>query len=180
MAGGIRSDYVLCEFPGGSSWKFNKVSKPGAAKGGGSQKHDKTNKSPMAYVKEDVAKFFEIPRPVYKDIGQMMIKEQERTYNPVSTEGSKGEKRMVKSMATSMGATGKGRSVRVVFKSPQQIGGKSVASVNIPIPSAYTIGDINEFLMAGRQSSKIAQIVSDKGKAMRYATRSRKSKTNKR
>ncbi len=122
----------------------------------------------MAYVKEDIAKFFDIPRPTPAEVAKAMTRTKELTYN--------GEKHKVKAMATNMGSTGKSRSVTVRFKSLQNIGGKQVASVKIAMPASYTVGDMIRFLMESRKSNLIAAIVSPKGKSVTYGNAFKRNK----
>jgi hypothetical protein len=185
MAGGVLSDYVLCNFPNGTSWNFVSSNRAKGASGAGGQqvldlnvqaeetlaaqkKKTGSNKSPMAYVKEDIAKFFDIPRPTPAEVAKAMTRTKEIRIN--------GEPHKIKSMATNMGSTGKSRSVTVKFKSLQNIGGKQVASVKIAMPASYTVGDMIRFLMESRKSNLIAAIVSPKGKAVTYGNAYKRNK----
>jgi hypothetical protein len=175
MAGGIRSGYVMCDFPDGTSWKYGLTQAERAKAGTNAgvlseekrelnKKKDGTssNKSPMAYVKEPIAKYFQIPIATPEKMQKVMLRTKSLTFE--------GEVHKTTSLATNMGATGASRSVTVKFKKLTNIGGKQVASVKIAMPYSYTVGNMVKFLLARPAvAANIAQIVSPSGKAMRYA-----------
>lgn len=175
MAGGISSDYVLCSLPNGTSWNYKdkSVDPKTQSKEAVAAAKLKTgsNKSPMVYIKEHVAKFFEIPTVTPEEMQKAMVRTKSLTYN--------GETHESTSLATNMGATGKSRSVRVVFKKAETINGKKVLSVNIPMPSSYTFGNMVKLLLSRPNvAAKIAQIVSPSGKALRLASRTKQRQPN--
>jgi hypothetical protein len=185
MAGGIRSDYVMCEFPDGTSWKFGnkeaaKTTPTAAGTNEGviseekkslSNKKTGSNKSPMAYVKEAVAKYFELPIVTPEKMLKAMVRTKNLKYE--------GEDRKTVSLATNMGATGASRSMTVMFKKLTNIGGKSVASVKVAMPASYTVGDMVKLLMARpTTAANIAQLVSPSGKTIRFGNRYKKSRTS--
>lgn len=160
--GGTYGAFVMCQFPNGTSWKYEKIAlnasaevKEKAKKGKGS------NKSPMAKVKKPIAKFFAIPLVVPMEMVKGSIRTRMLNINGIAHE--------TKSLAV-MGATGRSRSVTVRFKKLEDIGGKKVASVNIPMPYSYTMTDMITFLMSSSKSNSIAAIVSDKGNSWTFGT----------
>ena len=175
MAGGIRSDFVMCEFPDGTSWKYGstQAQKAGAGNNAGVLSEQKkeanknksgSNRSPMAYVKEAVAKYFLIPIVTPEKMQKAMLRTKELTFD--------GEKHKTSSLATNMGATGASRSVTVVFKKPTDIGRKKVASVRVTMPYSYTVANMVKFLMGSPAvAANIAQIISPSGKTIRFASR---------
>ena len=160
--GGVFGGYVACKFEGGTSWKYKKTDaadaketvKENNQKGG-------SNKSPIAFIKEPIAKFFGIAIPTKSELNEMSSITKTLTFNGVTRE-SKGVARQ--------GATGRSRSVTVRFKGLQNIGGKKVASVKLAMPSSYTMGDMLRFLEKSNRSNIIAAIVSDKGNSWTYGT----------
>jgi hypothetical protein len=160
--GGVYGGFVMCEFPNGSSWRYGKhpagaseeLKAMDKAKGG-------SNKSPMAKVKEPVAKYFGIPVVVPAEMLKKSVRTKKLTYNAQSHDS----KSVVK-----MGATGKSRSVTVKFKKLAKIGGKSVASVKVTMPYSYTMGNMITFLMQSGVSNNIAAIVSDKGNSWTFGS----------
>jgi hypothetical protein len=160
--GGVYGSFVMCEFPNGSSWKYGKH--PAGAseelkamdklKGG-------SNKSPMAKVKEPIAKYFGIQVVVPAEMLKKSIRTKKLTINGIAHDSKS---------AVKMGATGKSRSVTVKFKKLTKIGGKDVASVKVTMPYSYTMRDMITFIMQSTVSNNVAAIVSDKGNSWTFGT----------
>ncbi len=186
MAGGIRSDFVMCEFPDGTSWKYGltQAQKNNAGTNAGviseqkraankDNKGTSSNKSPMAYVKEAVAKYLQIPIITPEKMQKAMLRTKELTFD--------GEKHKTSSLATNMGATGASRSVTVRFKKLTNIGGKQVASIKVTMPYSYTMANMIKFLMSRPSvATNIAQIVSPAGKTITFSTKYKAKRTGSR
>jgi hypothetical protein len=155
--GGIRSDFVMVNFPGGTSWRYGKhpagaseeIKAMDKAKGG-------SNKLPYAKVKKAVALFFNMPIATMEDMLKASTRTKNLTYNAITHKST--------SLAN-VGATGKGRVVRVNFKKVQTIGKKKVASINIPMPPSYTMGNMIKYLMSSTKGATIASVISPAGKS---------------
>lgn len=161
--GGVRSDFVMISFPNGNSWKYKKLPESASKElKEAANKKVGSNKSPYAKVKHAVALFFNMPIVTMEE----MLKTSTRTKN--TTFG--GIKHTTQSLSN-VGATGKGRSVKVNFKTVQTISGKKVASLNIPMPPSYTMRDIIKYLMSSQKGGVIASIVSPAGKTWTFAAR---------
>jgi hypothetical protein len=160
--GGVYGSFVMCQFPNGSSWKYNKQD-PGASEEVKALDKQKvgSNKSPMAKVKEPVAKYFSIPIVVPSEMLRASVRTKKLTINGVAHESKS---------AVKMGATGKSRSITVKFKKLTKIGGKDVASVKITMPYSYTMRDMITFIMQSNKSNNVAAIVSDKGNSWTFGT----------
>lgn len=160
--GGVYGGFVMCQFPNGTSWKYDKVAPNASAEvKEAAKRKDGSNKSPMAKVKSPVAKFFAIPIVVPMEMVKAAVRTKSLSIN--------GQTHKTKSLAT-MGATGRSRSVIVKFKKLEKIGGKDVASVHVTMPYSYTMTDMITFLMSSGRSNSIAVIVSDKGNSWTFGT----------
>lgn len=160
--GGVPSAYVMCEFRNGNSWRFKKTAQNASEEvKKANERKSGSNKSPMVWVKEAVAKYFGFMEVTPAEMLKMATRTRKQKFNGIedSTPG-----------LVSMGATGKGRSVTVKFTKPQKIGGKQVNSVKIAMPASYTMRDMIKMLMETKQSANIAAIVSDKGKSWTFKT----------
>jgi hypothetical protein len=80
-----------------------------------------------------------------------------------------GKEATVKTMV-SMGATGASRSVTVRFTKLVTIGGKSVASIKIAMPSSHTFSNMVQEIMESKTSGDVAAIVSPEGQSMTFKT----------
>jgi hypothetical protein len=166
--GGVYGGFVMCQFPNGTSWKYDKVALNASAEVKEMAKRkDGSNKSPMAKVKEPIAKFFAIPIVVPAEMLKASIRTKKLTINGITHETKS---------AVKMGATGRSRSVTVKFKSLQTIGKKKVASVKVTMPYSYTMRDMITFIMQSGKAGTVAAIVSDKGNSWTFGT-SYKDKT---
>jgi len=159
--GGVFGSFVMVRLKKGNSKQYPLVpdtAKISAAKQSGAGLGS-SEKCPIVYIKEPVAKFFgfEIINPM--DMVQLMTKEVTTKINGVEAKTRK---------LVSMGATGASRSIRVRFTALQTIGGKQVAEVSVPMPSSHTFGDMLQEIMIGGKSNIIAQVVSPAGKAMTF------------
>jgi hypothetical protein len=160
--GGVYGGFVMCQFPNGSSWKYHK-DKEGDSEEvkAANKKKDGSNKSPMAKVKEPIAKFFAIPIVVPAEMLKASLRTKNLTINSVAHKTVS---------AVKMGATGRSRSVTVKFKSLQTIGKKKVASVKVTMPYSYTMKDMITFIMQSARANTVAAIVSDKGNSWTFGT----------
>jgi hypothetical protein len=167
--GGVYGGFIPFTFPGGTSWKFEKVM-PGSSveKQAASKQKEGSNKSPIAYVKEPVGLYFGLKKPKPGDRTDSNVKTKKLTINGITHE--------VKS-AVKSGSTGKSRSVTVKFKTLQKIGGKEVASVNIAMPASFTMTNMIDFLTKGPKRAQIASIVSPEGNSWVYQSSSIKAAT---
>jgi hypothetical protein len=160
--GGVLGGFVMCQFPNGTSWKYEKVSLNASTEvKEAAKRKDGSNKSPMAKVKEPVAKFFGIPLVVPAEMLKASIRTKKLNINGITHETKS---------AVKMGATGRSRSVTVKFKKLEKIGKKDVASVRVTMPYSYTMRDMITFLMQSNKSNSIAVIVSDKGNSWTFGT----------
>lgn len=160
--GGVYGSYVMCEFRGGNSWKFQKTASNASeeVKAANSRKSG-SNKSSMVWVKESVAKYFGFMLVTPADMLRAATRTKKLKYNGIEDS--------TPSLA-SMGATGAGRSVTVKFTKPTTIGGKSVASVKVAMPSSYTMRDMVKMIMETKVSGNVAAIVSPRGKSWTFRT----------
>lgn len=151
--GGVLGAFVMCEFAGGTSKSFPSGDKE-------SSKNKK--KSSLVYVKEPIAKFFGFPEANLARI-------QELRKRTVKTKINGKEETIQTSVR--VGTTGASRSVRIRFTALQSIGGKSVASVNLAMPTSFTFGDMVKFLSLNKEKSNvIASIISPDGSAVTFRT----------
>lgn len=151
--GGTLGSFVMCNFPNGTSKTY-------PSKEQESQKINK--KSPVVYVKEPVAKFFNFKEMTISEVRDL----SKRTVQTIIN----GKKETIETMVR-VGSTGASRSVTVRFTALQTIGKKSVASVNIAMPTSYTFGDMVKLLSENKErGAVIAQIVSPDGRAVTFRT----------
>jgi DNA-binding protein YbaB len=161
--GGVYGSFVMVRLKQGNSMQYpmdeakKKTSKATVTSATGG----KSTKCPVTKMKEPVAKYFGFEIIIPKDMVLLATKE-------VTTKINGKEQKINK--LVSMGSTGASRSITVVFKALQTIGGKQVASVKIPMPSSHTFGNMVQELMEGTKSNSIAQIISPAGKAMTFGT----------
>ena len=159
--GGTLGGFIPFSFPGGTSWKFEKIGinatteKKEAAKA----KAGESNKSPIAFVKEPIGLFFGLKKPSPGNRTKGSIKTRKLIINGVTHETQ---------AASAEGSTGRSRSVTVKFTKLQTIGGKQVASVKIAMPSSYTMNNMLNFLTKGPKRAIIAAIVSNTGHSWVY------------
>lgn len=155
--GGVFGSFVMIEFKKGKSKEFPLGTKEGADAAGG-----KSKKSPLAYIKAPIAKYFGWAEITQADMLRIMTKKVKTKIN--------GKEVEVEKMVPS-GATGASRAVTVKFTSLVTIGGKDVASINIPMPTSHTFANMVQEIMESKQGTdKIAAIVSPAGKAMTFKT----------
>jgi hypothetical protein len=155
--GGVYGSFVMVKLTKGTSKEFPLAGdKKDKTTGTG-----KSRKSPMAYIKEPIAKFFGFPEVTPAD----MIKESTKQ---VKTKIN-GKEETVTSMVN-MGATGASRSVTVKFAKLVKIGGKDVASVKIAMPSSHTFGNMVQEIMESKSAGDVAAIVSPVGRTMTFKT----------
>jgi hypothetical protein len=147
----------MCELKKGTSKEF-----PLKAATANATTATKYKKSPLVYVKEPIAKYFGWAQVTFADMGRIMTKQVKTKIN--------GKEETVTKMVRS-GATGASRSVTVKFTKPVTIGGKSVASIKIAMPTSHTFSNMTQEIMESTQGTEvIAAIVSPSGKAMVYRT----------
>jgi hypothetical protein len=154
--GGVLGSFVMIQFKKGTAKTFEKVSEKGSEE----SKKGRTL-SPVAYVKEPIAKFFGWAVITPADMLKMSTRTMKMTINGKTQDVTTN---------VSMGSTGASRSVTVRFKSLQNIGGKQVASVKIAMPTSHTFGNMVQEIMETNKSNTIAAIVSPEGKSMTFGT----------
>jgi hypothetical protein len=160
--GGVLGGFVMCQFPNGTSWKYRKETATTSEETKvADKKKEGSNKSPMAKVKEPIAKFFAIPIVVPAEMLKASLRTKNLTVNGMTHKTVS---------AVKMGATGRSRSVTVKFKSLQTIGKKKVASVRVTMPYSYTMKDMITFIMQSQRANTVAAIVSDKGNSWTFGT----------
>ena len=156
--GGVYGSFVMVQFEKGTSKEFplNKKTDADATKPG------KYKKSPLAYIKAPIAKFFGWKEITQADMLRTMVKEVKTKIN--------GQDATVTKMVP-QGATGAGRAVKVKFTTLVDIGGKKVASINIAMPTSHTFANMVQEIMESKQgTNNIAAIVSPAGKSMTFKT----------
>ncbi len=158
--GGVYGSYVLVKFMKGTSKRYRDKGAKGGAEVSAA-KDKASSKSPLAYVKEPIAKFFGFPTSSPTDLLAASTKLVKTRIN--------GTDKTVKVLGKS-GATGAGRSVTVRFKRLETIGGKSVASVKIAVPSSHIFGNMVDEIINSTAAPKVAQIVSYSGRKLTFAT----------
>ena len=169
--GGVFGSFVMVRLKKGNSKRF--ANDPTKAKVSGAKQTGAglgaSDKCPIVYIKDPVAKFFgfEIVNPM--DMVMLMTKDVTTTIN--------GKPETIKKLV-SMGATGASRSITVKFTALQNIGGKKVASVKIAMPSSHRYSDMLQELMIGPKAGVIAQVVSPQGKAMGFKAAFSRTKAN--
>jgi hypothetical protein len=159
--GGVYGSFVMVRLKKGNSQRFPSdpaKAKPHKAKQTG-EGLGKSDKCPIVYIKDPIAKFFgfEIINPM--DMVQLMTQEVTTKIN--------GKEEKIKKLV-SMGATGASRSITVRFTALQTIAGKKVASVKIAMPSSHRFSDMLQEIMIGGRSNIIAQVISPEGKAITF------------
>jgi hypothetical protein len=158
--GGVYGSFVMVKLAKGTSKRYRDKDAKGAA--GTSDKKDATSsRSPLVYIKEPIAKFFGFPVISPTDLLKASTKIVKTRIN--------GENRAVRTLTVG-GATGASRSVTVRFKRLETIGGKSMASVKIAVPSSHTFGNMVDEIMNSTAAAKVAQIVSYSGRTLTFAT----------
>jgi hypothetical protein len=170
--GGVYGSFVMVRMKRGNSMQYpldaakTKTSKATVTGEG----IGKSTKCPVTKMKEPVAKFFGLEIIIPKDMILLATK-------PVTTKINGKEQTINK--LVSMGSTGASRSITIVFKALQTIGGKQVASVKMPMPSSHRFSDMLQELMEGTKANLIAQVISPEGKAMTFGTSYSSSKKKK-
>jgi hypothetical protein len=155
--GGVYGSFVMVELKKGTSKEF-----PLNAATGNATTATKYKKSPVVYVKEPIAKYFGWAEVTQADMTRIMVK-------PVKTKINGKEETITKLVRS--GATGASRSVTVKFTKLVKIGGKSVASIKIAMPTSHTFANMVQEIMESKQGTEaIAAIVSPEGKSMVYKT----------
>ncbi len=148
--GGVYGSFVMVHLEKGTSQRYKQDGKRERPKDGA-----KSNKSPMVYIKEPIAKYFGFK---IVDIQAMMLARSKVVKTKIN-----GKDVAAKTLV-SMGATGASRSVTVKFKKLTNIGGKDVASVKIAMPSSHTFGNmVEEITLKTAVVSNIAAIISPDG-----------------
>jgi hypothetical protein len=163
--GGTLGSLVLVKLEGGSSTRHKKPV-AGASNEVIAVQGKDSNKSPLVKIKEGIAEYFSFTPLTPAEARKALTRTRSVTYNGVS---SKQES------LVNAGATGKSRSVKVYFATEQLIGGKKVASVNVPLPASYTFNDMFEKLMASPKNTHIARITSPQGRSVSFKTPFKKS-----
>jgi hypothetical protein len=158
--GGVYGSFVMVKMAKGTSKEFpldtKKVGNIPAAETA------KSRKSPLVYIKAPVAKYFGWAEVTQADMLKTMVREVKTKIN--------GKDATVTKMVP-QGATGASRSVVVKFTKPTAIGGKSVNSINIAMPSSHTFANMVQEIMESKQGTEaIAAIVSPAGKSMTFKT----------
>jgi hypothetical protein len=153
--GGVFGAFVMVKFTKGTSQEYPLEGKK--AKGATATPTAKSKKSPMAYVKEPIAKYFGLTEVTPADMIKESTKKVQTTINGKPAEIT---------TLVSMGATGASRSITVKFTKLVSIGGKNVASVKIAMPTSHTFGNMVQEIMETKASGNIAAIVSPEGRSM--------------
>jgi hypothetical protein len=155
--GGVYGSFVMVHLEKGTSQRYKQDGKREKAKDGA-----KSPKSPMVYMKEPIAKYFGFK---IVDVQEMITLRTKVIKTKIN-----GQDVAAKTLVN-MGATGASRSITVKFKKLTTIGGKSVASVKIAMPSSHTFGNmVQEITLKTDVVSNIAAIVSPEGKSMTLGT----------
>ncbi len=163
--GGVYGSFVMVKLTLGKSKSFPMEGglrgKRATDKAVANGKEVKSDKSPMVYMKEPIAKYFGFKEMTPADMVREMTRKVTTTIN--------GKVAEVTSMVK-QGATGAGRSVTVKFTKLVKIGGKDVASVKIAMPSSHTYGNMVQEIMESKASGDIAAIVSPEGSSTTFRT----------
>ena len=157
--GGTYGSFVMVKLSKGTSKEFpleeKKVGNIPAAAG-------KSKKSPLVYIKGPIAKYFGWAEMPQADMLRTMVRE-------ITTKINGKEQKVTKMVP--QGATGASRSVTVKFTKPTAIGGKSVNSIKVAMPSSHTFANMVQEIMESKQGTEaIAAIVSPAGKSMTFKT----------
>jgi hypothetical protein len=154
--GGVYGSFVMIDFKKGTSKRFDKDGKEKAHIAG-----TNSHKPSVAWVKQPVAKYFGLTEITPAD----MLKKASRTVKTTVN----GKAQTLTTMV-SMGATGASRSITIKFTKLVTIGGKSVASVKMAMPSSHTFSNMVQEIMESKTSGDVAAIVSPDGKSMTFKT----------
>lgn len=154
--GGVYGSFVMVQFKLGQSKRFMPDGTEKAHIAG-----TKSAKSPIAMVKQPIAKYFGFDEMTPAAMLKMATKTVKNKINGKETE--------VKTLVT-MGSTGASRSVTVKFTKPQKIGEKTVNSVKIAMPSSHTFGNMVQEIMECKNAGSIASIVSSAGASRVFHT----------
>lgn len=154
--GGVYGSFVMVKFTKGTSKEY-----PSEKEGSSATDVAKYKKSPMAYVKQPIAKYFGFTEITPAD----MIKESTRQVKTTIN----GKPRTVTTLVK-MGSTGASRSVTVKFTKRVTIGGKDVGSIKIAMPTSHTFGNMVQEIMESKNSGDVAVIVSPEGRSMVFKT----------
>jgi hypothetical protein len=154
--GGVYGSFVMVKFTKGTSKKFDKEGKEKAHITGTT-----SAKSPVAWVKEPIAKYFGLTEVTAADMLKLAARKVKNTIHGKEVELT---------TLVSMGATGASRSVTIKFTKLVTIGKKKVASVKMAMPSSHTFSNMVQEIMESKSSGDIAAIVSSDGKSMTFKT----------
>ncbi|WP_309736732.1 hypothetical protein [Chamaesiphon sp. OTE_75_metabat_556] len=158
--GGVYGSFVMVKFTKGTSKRYKMGAAAGAATTGAAAAKA-SPKSPIAYVKEPVAKYFGFTEVTPADMIKLSTKSVKTKIN--------GQEKTVTTMVN-MGATGASRSVTVKFTKLVKIGGKDVASIKIAMPTSHTFANMVQEIMESKTSGDVAAIVSPEGRSMTFKT----------
>ena len=155
--GGVYGSFVMVKMAKGTSKEFSLKNDNKTADQASVYK-----KSPLVYVKAPIAKYFGWGEITQADMLRTMVRKVATTIN--------GKPQTVEKMVP-QGATGAGRSVIVKFTKPTNIGGKSVNSIKIAMPTSHTFANMVQEIMESKQGTEaVAAIVSPAGKSMTFKT----------
>jgi hypothetical protein len=154
--GGVYGSFVMVKLTKGTAKTFEKTAATDSTE---AQKGRVL--SPMVYIKEPIAKYFGFAEVTPADMIKASTRHFKQKFNG---------KELETSSLVNMGSTGKGSSVTVKFTKLVKIGGKSVASVKIAIPSSHTFGNMVQEIMESKTSGDVAAIVSPRGRSMTFKT----------
>jgi hypothetical protein len=154
--GGVYGSFVMVKFTKGTSKEY-----PLKTEGTAGAKKGESRKSPVAWVKEPIAKYFGLTEITPADMIKLSTKTVKTKIN--------GKDETITTMV-SMGSTGAGRSVTIKFTKLVSIGGKSVASVKIAMPTSHTFSNMVQEIMESKAAGDIAAIVSPEGRSMTFKT----------
>jgi hypothetical protein len=158
--GGVYGSFVMVKMAKGTSKEF--PLNPATGTGSVAANAAKSKRSPLVYIKAPIAKYFGWAEITQADMLRTMVREVKTKIN--------GKDATVTKMVP-QGATGASRSVVVKFTKPTTIGGKSVNSINIAMPSSHTFANMVQEIMESKQGTEaIAAIVSPAGKSMTFKT----------
>lgn len=158
--GGVYGSFVLIKMDKGTSKEF--PLNPATGTGSVAANAAKSKRSPLVYIKAPIAKYFGWGEMTQADMLRTMVREVKTKIN--------GKDATVSKMVP-QGSTGASRSVIVKFTKPTQIGGKSVNSINIAMPTSHTFANMVQEIMESKQGTEaIAAIVSPAGKSMTFKT----------
>jgi hypothetical protein len=154
--GGVYGSFVMVQFKLGTSERYLADGSTKAHVAG-----TKSAKSPMAMVKQPIAKYFGFDEVTPAAMLKAATKKVKTKINGKDVE---------KTTLVSMGSTGASRAVTVKFTKPQKIGEKTVNSIRMAMPSSHTFGNMVQEIMESKGSANVASIVSPSGKSRVFHT----------